>query len=750
MNTGTATIHKGIRIVRLACAIIASGCVMACATETPSNSAGKDIRPWLDAKRPPSERAEMALREMTQDEKLLLVSGYFATPASFQNNYQPPTGVRLYSAGYVPGIERLGIPPQWETDAGLGVATQPGPAPRERTALPSGLATAATWNLDLAERAGAMIGKEARLSGFNVMLAGSVNLSREPRNGRNFEYAGEDPLLAGLIVGAQIKGIQSNSIISTIKHFAFNDQETARNTISVRIADDAARMSDLLAFEIGIETGNPGAVMCAYNKVDGVYACESDYLLNQVLKGDWRYKGYVMSDWGAVHSTVEAANNGLDQQSAASFDRQPYFREPLRQAVAEGKVPQARLDDMARRILWAMFAHGVVDNPVSDEPERIDFDAHARITQAGAEEAAVLLKNNGVLPLSAQAGKIAVIGGHADVGVLSGGGSSQVHPRGGAALKTGRAAWPGPELYYPSSPLKAIQARAGANSVTYHSGEDIAAAADLARQSDVAIVFATQWAAESVDTPFVLRSDQDKLIEAVAAANPKTIVVLETGNPVAMPWVDDVEAVLEAWYPGTQGGEAIARVLFGEVNPSGKLPITFPKSESQLPEPKIVSGDEIVYSAGAASGYRWFDSQGHDPLFPFGHGLSYTRFDYSSLKARSDGENLTVTFNVRNAGSVAGKDIPQVYVSPKAGGWEAPKRLAGFAKVEVKPNGVREVIIRIDPRLLATFDSQTRTWRIAGGDYEVMLGASSRDIRHTTTVRLKARSLPASFNKQQP
>ena len=710
-------------------------------TALATTAAAAPAQPWMNRKLSPDRRAELVVGAMTQDEKLTLVSGYFATPAAFQHNYEPPKEVRLNSAGYVPGIARLGIPPQWETDAGIGVATQRTAQPRERTALPSGLATAATWDPKLAEAGGAMIGAEARASGFNVMLAGGVNLARETRNGRNFEYGGEDPLLAGSIVGAEIKGIQSNHIISTVKHYALNDQETGRTTVSVKLAEDQARMSDLLAFEIAIEVGDPGSVMCSYNRVDGVYACENDHLLNGVLKRDWGYKGYVMSDWGAVHSTVDAANHGLDQQSAASFDTENYFRAPLKAALAAGTVPKARLDDMARRILWAMFAKGVVDHPVADAPGGIDFAAHEAVSRADAEGGIVLLKNTGgVLPLAASARKIAIIGGHADIGVLSGGGSSQVYPRGGAALMTGPGIFPGPELYNPSSPMKALQDRAPQAQIKYADGQDTEAAAKLAADSDVVILFATQWSAEAFDPAFTLRQGQDGLIAAVAKANPKTVVVLETGHAVAMPWLDQVAGVVEAWFPGAKGGEAIAAVLTGEVNPSGRLPVTFPKSEDQLPHREISRGAEVDYTEGAAAGYKWFDKTGAEPLFPFGHGLSYTRFDHAGLKAVG-GERLSVTFTVKNTGKVRGRDVAQIYVSPKGGGWEAPKRLAGFRKVDLAPGASTTVTLTVDPRLLAVYDGGS--WKIAGGTYEVMLGASSRDLPVRATVMLKPRTWSA-------
>ncbi|CAN5138268.1 beta-glucosidase [soil metagenome] len=725
--------------------------VAAHAQAAPTASADKS---WMNTKLSPDQRSDLVVAQMTQDEKLTLVFGFFGSNQK-KPQFTPSPDARMGSAGYIPGIPRLGVPPLWETDSGVGVASQRESSDpyRERTSLPSGLATAATWSPELAYKGGAMIGAEARASGFNVQLAGGVNLAREPRNGRNFEYGGEDPLLAGVIVGAQIRGIQSNKIISTIKHWALNAQETGRMTVSSNIADDAARASDFLAFEFAIEQSDPGAVMCAYNRINSTYACENNYLLNEVLKTDWGYKGFVMSDWGGVHSTAKAANAGLDQESAWTFDKQPFFGAPLKAAVADGSVPQARLDDMVRRITRSMFAHGLFDHPVTPNVP-IDFASHAKITQADAEEAIVLLKNDGLLPLAKGAKKIAVIGSHSDVGVLSGGGSSQVFPIGGMAVKgLGPEGFPGPIVYHPSSPLKALQARNPGAQFTYIDGADPAAAAKLASGSDLVVVFAHQWAAESQDYSLTLADDQDGLIAAVGAANPKTIVVLETGGPVLMPWLDKVGAVVEAWYPGTNGGEAIARVLTGEVNPSGRLPITFPQSAAQLPRQTIDCDPakpedfcDVAYSEGAAVGYKWFDQKGHTPLFAFGHGLSYSTFSYSGLKTAVVGDKLTVSFSIKNTGKVAGKDVPQVYVGPKAGGWEAPRRLSGFKKVALAAGASTKVSITVDPRLLATFDSKTKTWDIAGGSYEVSLGSSSRALSATAGVTISAKTLPVSYD----
>jgi len=710
-------------------------------------------KPWLNPAQSPDVRADQLVKAMTLDEKIQTVFAYFSTEFTPKKFEQPKEG-RPDSAGWVPGIPRLGLPSQWQSDAGVGVATQAvSKKPYERTSLPSGIATAATWNPKVAFAGGAMIGSEARSTGFNVQLAGGVNLMREPRNGRNFEYGGEDPLLAGIMVGEQIRGIQSNHMISTVKHYAFNDQETNRNHVNVKIDDKAGRMSDLLAMQFAIERGQPGSVMCAYNRVNGDYACENDYLLNQVLKQDWKYPGYVMSDWGATHSTIPAALRGLDQQSGWPFDKSDYFNGALKEAVINRHVPEARLDDMVKRITRAMFANGLVEHPVTAPTSAdagIDFVAHGKITQADAEEAIVLLKNhNDLLPLAANVRSIAIIGGHANVGVLSGGGSAQVYPIGGSAVPNeGPAFFPGPIVYHRSSPMGEL-AKLSKAKLSYNDGKDLAAAAKLAANSDVVIVFANQWLAESFDAEDLnLPNKQDALIEAVAKANAKTVVVLQTGGPVVMPWLNKVGAVLEAWYPGSSGGAAIARVLSGEVNPSGRLPATFPASLAQLPRP-VLDGDaktkdeNIIEKVatdynieGAAVGYKWFDLKGHKPLFPFGYGLSYTSFAYEGLDAKPAGTGIEVTFSIKNTGKRDGKAVGQVYVSPLAGGWEAPKRLGGWDKLELKAGASGKATVKIDPRLLGVYDSASKTWKIAAGEYLVTL-ADSAGAKPAASVKVK-------------
>ncbi len=708
-------------------------CCLASAPDVLAKENTDAAKPWLNKKLAATERANLLIAQMSQEEKFTILYGYFGLEQK-EKNYQPPKEALYGSAGWIAGIPRLGIPAQFQTDASLGVATQNIPKPRERTGLPSGLATAASFDPNVALQGGTMIGQEARASGFNVMLAGGVNLVREPRNGRNFEYAGEDPLLAGKMVGAQIKGIQSNQIISTLKHFALNNQETGRNIGNVIIDESAARTSELMAFQIALKDGNPGSVMCAYNKVNGHYSCENDFLLNKVLKGDWGFEGYVMSDWGAVHSTIPAVNNGLDQESAYGFDRAFYFGPALKEAVDNGWVAPSRLDDMVRRVLRSMFANGLFDLPLKETP--IDFAAHAKITQQTAEAGMVLLKNaNSILPINKSAKKIAVIGGQADSAVLSGGGSSQVYGQGGNPIKTPQTAM-FPKVYHPSSPLQALRALLPGSQIEFNSGVDLAAAQALAQSADITLVFATQWTSEAYDVDSLNLADgQNELISAIAKANPKTIVVLETGGPVLMPWLNQTAAVLQAWYPGTEGGKAIARVLTGEVNPSSHLPITDPADSNQLPQ-KTIAGSgrkndevpfDIHYPEGATIGYKWYDQQKLTPLFPFGFGLSYSQFTYSKLTAEWNNGQLSVAFNLANNSKTAGKGLGLVFAQPVATIWEAPKRLVGFAKADLKAGANKKLQLSIDPLMLAVYQPQSKTWQIVEGDYDIRLAQHAMD-----------------------
>ncbi|MDR3525675.1 MAG: glycoside hydrolase family 3 C-terminal domain-containing protein [Rhizomicrobium sp.] len=743
------------------CVVVLGFLAVAAGAQVPAQQ-----RPWMNASLSPDARADLVLNQMTRDEAFILIDGYFGMPYQAANRPLLTAEIKAQmpmSAGLIPGIPRLGIPALTESDASLGVANGGNMRPGDTaTALPSSLLTAATFNPEQAFAGGSMIAREARAKGYNVLLAGGTNLAREPRGGRTFEYAGEDPLLAGIMVGESIRGIQSQAVLSTAKHFALNDQETARTVMSANISDADARESDLLAFEIALERGDPGAIMCSYNRVNNNYACEDHYLLTEILKGDWGYRGFVMSDWGAVHSTVAAALNGLDQESSNGSDRLDYFGPPLKEAVAKGQVPETRLRNMVHRILRSMFAKGLFDRPVVKGP--IDVDADLAVAQTAAEEGIVLLKNDkAVLPLSmAKRQKIAVIGAHADLGVPSGGGSSQVlgigHskelevPTGGGTRVIAGETWTLPRdtvVLHASAPLTEIRRMAPQAKVTYAAGDDIAAAVALAKKSDLAIVFVHQHMREGVDViDLSLPGNQDELIAAVAAANPHTIVVLETGGPVTMPWLDKVDGVVEAWYSGNRGGAAIARILFGEVNPSGRLPVTFPITESQLPHP-IITGQrpdgriigtngsptvyDVIYNEGSKVGYRWFEDQKLPPLFPFGYGLSYTSFAYEGLKV-TGGNTLAFGFDVRNTGTRAGKTVAQIYVKPPYG----ETRLVGFSKVDLAPGEVKHVTLTADPRLLAMFDGDANIWRVTDGEYQVRLGGSATDKAATASAHVNA------------
>jgi len=505
------------------------------------------VLPWMNSSLSPDLRADMVMKQLTLDEKIQLVHGIGWGPLKAGSPIPPDNNG---GAGEVLGIARLGIPPLQQADSAVGVRMA-APQSRYATLLPSVLAAASSWDPEAAHLYGDVIGRELRAQGFNQSIGGGVNLARDPRNGRLFEYAGEDPLLAGVTVGHVIRGVQDNQIMGDIKHFALNDQETGRTIVDARISRKAARESDLLAFELGIRIGQPSSVMCSYNKVNGDWACENDWLLNHVLKGAWHFPGFVVSDWDGTHSTEKAAMAGLDMQMPGD----EYFGAALKEAVTSGRVPLRRLDDMVHRVLRSMFSAGVIDHPPTPrsvvDPFRGREDA-----QRIAEESIVLLKNDGTLPLNAAAlHSIAVIGAHADVGVLSGGGSAQVDAPGGNAISPTTPTQWGEAVYFPSSPLRYFREHAGGARVQFDAGTDAASAASLARSSDLAIVFADQYMSESGDAPSLsLPGGQDELISAVAAANPRTIVVLITGNPVTMPWIDHVAGVMQAWYPGIAGG----------------------------------------------------------------------------------------------------------------------------------------------------------------------------------------------------
>ncbi|MFL6306107.1 MAG: beta-glucosidase [Candidatus Sulfotelmatobacter sp.] len=718
---------------------------------------------WENKILSPDERADLVIDKMTLDEKIQLLHGL-----GWETLFGPPPesgpGTRaIRPSGFIPGIPRLGIPDLQMTDASMGVAGG-GDKSRYATALPSTVAMAASWDSALSYETGTLIGSEVRAQGFNMSLGSGINLTREPRDGRTFEYMGEDPFLAGTLAGQILKAIKAQHVITDVKHYVVNDQEAGRFFVNSVIDKRSMRESDLLAFEIALRESNPGAVMCAYNKINGVYACEDDYTLNDVLKKELGFKGFVISDWGGTHSTTKAVLAGLD----AEMPGYSFLGEPLKKAVESGEVPMARLNDMVHRILRTEFDSGIVDNP--PQAHVVDVLRGFEVAQKIEEKGAVLLKNeHAQLPLNAAGIKtIAIIGGHADTGVMSGGGSGQVSPAGGSAVPPSPDRAPGDPLgifsitsYHRSAPLKGIAERAKGAVVKFDPGTNPVSAATLAKASDVAIIFAVQHTCENMDVPnLALPENQDALIEAVAAANSHTIVVLETGGPVTMPWIDKVSAIIEAWYPGIRGSEALANILFGDVNPSGKLPVTFARTEADLPHPKHVDQPAVepnhpipplqnlpivpgistnqtpfdaVYDEGLKVGYKCYDAEKKEPLFPFGFGLSYTTYSYSELKTRS-GNGLSVTFKVKNTGNRAGEETAQVYLTLPASTQEPPTRLVGWSKIALGPGEQKDVTVNVNPQMLSIFNLDKNSWAIVPGEYKVWVGRSSRDLPLNATI----------------
>jgi len=690
------------------------------------------------------QRAQDLVARMTEDEKFAWLSGPMAIPLTDELKAQGAIG----SAAFYPGIPRLGIPPMQQADASLGISNIGGVRPGDHaTGLPSSLLLGATFNRQLAHDSGALVGREARAKGFNVQLAGGANLIREPRGGRNFEYISEDPLLTGQLAGHSVAGIQAQGVVSTVKHFVANGQETGRVMVSANLAEAALRESDLLAFQIAIEIGKPGAVMPGYNLVNGHYASENAFLLQQVLKDEWGYAGWVMSDWGATHSTVKAALAGLDVQSGANLDDAHYFGQALRDAVRDGQVPQSRIDDMVARILTGLISVGALDQALLDDhPQPIDFSHHKLIAQRQAEEGIVLLTNrNATLPLPQRLARLLVVGAHADHGVLCGGGSSAVTPIGSLQLPgTSIMGMDVAKIVQPSSLVTAIREESGAGDVVFVDGTDRQQVLDAARNADAVIVFAQEWRSEGLDAVgLALPDDQDALIEAIAGVNATTIVVIQSGGPVTMPWRDRVAAILTAWYPGSGGGPAVAGVLFGRVNPSGRLPVTFPASEAQLPRPGQIDPETTTSNPatprkggiialdydidGSDVGYRWFAREGHQPLFPFGFGLSYMTFALSALRVGVDGR-YTASVAVANTGARTGAVVVQIYVA-RQGANGFVKRLAGFTKTTLAAGERGSVEIDLEPRILARYrvGGDAPGFAIEPGVYRVWAAQHARD-----------------------
>ena len=707
---------------------------------------------YLDRTRPVEARVTDLLGRMTLDEKITMVHGdsKFTTAA----------------------IPRLGIPRRWMSDGPHGVREDIGPDTWDAsgrtddfaTWMPVGINLAATWDPDMARAYGTVIGQEALERGKQIMLGPGVNIMRTPLNGRNYEYFGEDPYLAGRIAVGYVQGVQAQGVASCVKHFAGNNQERQRGSIDVEMDDRTMREIYLPPFKAAVQEGGALAVMAAYNKFRGQYCSQNDLLLNTILKGEWGFQGLVMSDWTGVHDTRGAVEGGLDLEmgTARPYD-DFYLARPFREGIQQGYYPVALLDDKVRRNLREMFAVGVFDARGPGSLNTADHQAAARkIAEAGI----VLLKNQGdALPLDATKLKsIAVIGENAVQQFASGGQSAGV------------------KAFYEITPLAGLLKRVGplvdvTFSMGYHQparrprrpgngpggrradGQPIEAGPDpalleravqAARSSDVAIIVAGlnhSFDSEGSDRPDLkLPYGQDELIRRVVEANPRTVVVLMSGGAVEMdPWLAQVPAVVQAWYPGMEGGAALAGILFGDVNPSGKLPCTFPRRLADSPAHALnaypgVDGVE-PYTEGLLVGYRWFDTKQIAPLFPFGHGLSYTRFAYSGLRllpgVDAKGPVVTARFEITNVGARAGGEVAQLYMHQAKPGLPRPSQeLKGFRKVFLEPGKTQTVSIPLDRSAFAFFDPAKQGWLSEKGSFTVLIGSSSRDIRLQGPFRL--------------
>jgi len=715
---------------------------------TPPARAQSPQCPWMNPSLTPQQRAQELVAAMTIDQKIAML----AQQEVIWQHY----GV----AGYIAGQPSLCIPDLVLNDAGQGVGDQE----VNTVAFPAPISQASSWDPTLQRQFGAALGWEAWHKGINVQLAPGIEIDRLPINGRNFEYLSEDPFLAGQGAAAVVQGIQSNPVIATVKHYVANSQETNRMTDSADVDGRTLREIYAAPYEAAVKQGHTGAVMCSYNRINGTYACENPLTLNTILKQEFGFDGFVMSDWGGTHSTVPAANAGLDMEMDLGPGK--YFTSPLKSAVQSGQVPMPRLNDMVTRIVRTMFRVGIFDHPAAAEPAAYGADVRrpedVTLARRVSEDGTVLLKNDGsVLPLTGQGTRIAVIGPGAGAQgaeqLYNGGGSGHIPEFGGKSDVV--------------SPLQGITQRAQAQGdiVTYADGSSRADAAVAAAAANVAVVFVGAEDSEGNDRPTMdvnsgycslagcvpIPVDQDALISAVAAANPNTVVVLNTGGPVVMPWLDKVKGLFEAWYPGQEDGNAIAALLFGDVDPSGRLTETFPRSQADLPTrtpaqyPGVADAQGVPhssYSEGLLVGYRWYDAKGISPLFPFGFGLSYTTFDVRNLSVApvSGATAATVSFDVVNTGSRSGAEVAQLYVSDPPGSGEPPRQLKGFTKVSLLPGQSQRVTLPLDFRSFAYWSPRVGDWQVASGCYQVLAGRSSRDLTVSATLAVGSATCPGA------
>lgn len=726
--------------------------------------AQQEVPTYLDSSKPIEERVEDALSRLTLEEKVALT--------------------HAQSKFCSPGVARLGIPEFWMTDGPHGIRPevlwdeweQAGWTNDSCVAFPALTCLAASWDPEIARLYGKSIGEEARYRNKTVLLGPGVNIYRSPLNGRNFEYMGEDPYLAGKMVVPYVQGVQQNGVAACVKHYALNNQEVNRHTTNVIVDDRALYEIYLPAFKAAVQEGNAWAIMGSYNLYKNQHGCHNQYLLNDILKGEWGFDGVVVSDWGGVHNTQEAITNGLDMEfgswtnglsngASNAYDNY-YLADPYLKLIREGKVGTKELDDKVRRILRLAYRTTMDRNrPYGSLCSEAHFAAARRI----GEEGIVLLQNrNDLLPIDLnRAKRIAVIGENAIKMMTVGGGSSslkvkyELSPLDGIRKRVGDQA----EVIYargyvgdPSGEYNGV--KSGQDLEDSRSPEElIAEAVAVAKEADYVIFIgglnksAHQDCEDADRKELGLSYGQDKAITALAKANKNLIVVNISGNAIAMPWVKEVPAIVQAWYLGSEAGSAIASVLTGDVNPSGKLPFTFPASLQDVGAHKLgeypgtprSDGSPIVdqkYNEGIFVGYRWVDKEKTKPLFSFGHGLSYTTFAYGKAvadkKVMGQDETLTITLPVTNTGCREGSEVIQLYISDLQSSLPRPvKELKGFSKVKLAPGETREITFTIGKEALSFFDDTRHEWVTEPGKFEALVGASSTDIRNRVAFELK-------------
>lgn len=684
---------------------------------------------WMNPALPAAERARLLVEAMTLDEKIEQIA-----LNTGPNPDLPGCGERR-DTRHIEGIARLEVPTIRLTNGPIGVAggdCNPNP---QTTAVPTALLVAASWDRQAAFHWGEIAGIETRNIAHHVFEAPGINMGRVAQAGRNYEYFGEDPFLSGTLAIEEVKAVQQQGTQASIKHFVANEQETDRMSMNTIVDERTLHEIYMLPFEMAVKDSSPASIICSYPKVGGLFACESAPLLTDVLRKQWGFQGYVISDRRAVHSTAAAIKAGLDLE----FDsRAAWFTpEKIKAALAAGQITVADLEAMLRRRYIPMFSMGQFDHPV-ERFTAVDFAAHAETSRLIAEEGSVLLKNEkGALPFDAAALRSIAL-----IGAASFAGSAKLPATGPKGIITVNA----PQLITPLQGLKqALKNLNSAATVTYDDGTDLTRAKALAAKSDVAIVMAGDISLEGEDRtnlslPLIDGVNQEALIAAVAAANARTVVVLKDGGPVLMPWLSQVPAVLEAWYPGQEDGIAVADLLFGVANPSGKLPMTFPKAEregavktaEQYPGVMVNGVRTVTYTEGLEMGYRWYDAHNVAPQFPFGFGLSYTTFTITQLAVtkQADGTKpISVRFVVQNNGTRAGSEVPQVYLSLPSSTGEPPKRLVAFEKVSLAPGEKKAIELTIDPgssnHPLGYWDSASQKWVTASGLYRISVGNSS-------------------------